>query len=94
MKFTYKKYPKETGLAGVASAGKEYYDIKKGNEYQKLHRYILEKHLGRKLASNEIVHHIDGNGLNNKLSNLKIMTHAQHQRLHRCFENLKGGKLC
>jgi hypothetical protein len=27
-KFTFKKYPRATGLAGVAEAGREYYDIK------------------------------------------------------------------
>jgi hypothetical protein len=29
-----------------------------------------------------IVHHIDGNKLNNKLDNLKVMTQSEHKRLH------------
>ena len=36
------------------------------------HRVVMEKELGRKLASNEIVHHIDRDGTNNKLENLLI----------------------
>jgi len=46
------------------------------------HRYIMEQHLGRKLTSNEIVHHIDGNGRNNKLNNLKLTTRSEHSREH------------
>ena len=38
------------------------------------HRKVLEEHLGRKLKSEEIVHHIDGDKQNNDLNNLQIMT--------------------
>ena len=41
----------------------------------------MEKKLGRYLKPNEIVHHIDGNKQNNKLSNLKLMTEEQHKSL-------------
>lgn len=46
------------------------------------HRRVMENYLGRKLESNEIVHHIDGNRHNNSLSNLTILTRAEHARLH------------
>ena len=62
---------------------------KKGNV--KLHRLIMEEHLGRKLTSDEIVHHIDGNKLNNDISNLQVMTRGEHSRLHRKQE-LENGK--
>lgn len=52
---------------------------------------IMEKHLGRKLTNDEVIHHIDGNGLNNNLDNLMVMTKAEHQILHECHKNLKGG---
>ena len=57
-----------------------------------VHRLIVEKMLGRKLTSNEIVHHIDGNKHNNEPSNLKVMTRSEHIRTH--FINgklVKGG---
>ncbi len=47
-----------------------------------LHRKIMEEHLGRKLSSNEIVHHIDGNKLNNDISNLKIVSRSEHMKIH------------
>lgn len=46
------------------------------------HRKIMSEHLGRKLRSDEIVHHIDGNKSNNEISNLVIMTRAEHAKLH------------
>lgn len=47
-----------------------------------MQRYVMEQILGRKLTKNEIVHHIDGNKLNNDPSNLQVMTKAEHTRLH------------
>lgn len=47
-----------------------------------LHRAIVEAHLGRPLTSNEVVHHRDHNPLNNDLSNLQVMTRAEHCIYH------------
>lgn len=47
-----------------------------------LHRYIMEQHLGRKLSVDEIVHHLDGNKLNNEISNLCLMTKQSHGKYH------------
>ncbi|MBU1092565.1 HNH endonuclease [Patescibacteria group bacterium] len=51
------------------------------------HRLVAEKIIGRPLNKNEIVHHLDGNRLNNTVENIVILSRAEHARLH-----LKGKK--
>ena len=46
------------------------------------HRYVMELHLKRKLDRKEYVHHIDGNKLNNSISNLQLMSINEHTKLH------------
>jgi hypothetical protein len=46
------------------------------------HRYIMEQHIGRFLTKDEVVHHLDGDKLNNDISNLKIMSQSEHTKLH------------
>lgn len=53
----------------------------KGRGYVREHRLVMEEYLGRKLESAEEIHHIDGDGLNNDLSNLVIMSKSDHLRL-------------
>lgn len=50
------------------------------------HRYIMEQFLGRKLLKNEHVHHIDGNGLNNDINNLELLTNSEHQKKEWLFK--------
>ena len=40
-------------------------------------KWLMEKELGRKLESNEVVYHIDGDKFNNELSNLEVITRAE-----------------
>lgn len=47
-----------------------------------LHRLIMEHKLGRKLQSHEIVHHIDGNPLNNHPDNLSLESISSHMKIH------------
>jgi hypothetical protein len=51
-----------------------------------VHRVIAEKILRRKLQRNEVVHHIDGDGLNNDYTNLLICTNGYHAFLHRLID--------
>lgn len=50
---------------------------------KRVHRLIMEEILGRKLTTDEVVHHKDGNKLNNKPSNLQLMTRTEHINHHR-----------
>jgi len=65
---------------------------KKGYKYHRLcvdgrrideHRFVMEKHLGRRLNSSEVVHHIDGDASNNDIDNLRLMNQSEHTKLHR-----------
>lgn len=45
-------------------------------------RKRMIRHLGRALSVNEHVHHIDGNYLNDDLTNLVVVDRQTHQQLH------------
>jgi hypothetical protein len=47
-----------------------------------LHRVIVEAREGRRLRSDEVVHHLDWNPVNNDPKNLVILSRAEHMRLH------------
>ncbi len=69
--FLQKKYPKNN----------THYKQNK-NSRNREHRDIMEKHLGRKLKRNEIVHHKNNNKADNRIENLELMTQSEHIKKH------------
>lgn len=70
----------------VTKAG--YIEITKGESKGRLeHVVIMEDKIGRRLYSNECVHHIDHDKKNNAISNLELMTRSEHAKLHALHNN-------
>ena len=68
-------------------------NLKIGNKYVLEHRIIMEAYLNRKLKRNETIHHKDMNKLNNDISNLEVLSRAEHSRLHSKLKKKEKGVL-
>jgi len=74
----------EENAAGVSLKPNGYIEITRGPDKGKsVHVAKMEARLGRPLAEDECVHHIDGNKTNNDDNNLALLTRSGHSRLHR-----------
>lgn len=86
-----RKFTTSQGLGNHKNfCGKNKISLDQGYEYfiddegylRYVHRYVMEKKLGRKLESFEIVHHKDENRRNNNPDNLELTSTKDHGKHH------------
>jgi len=63
------------------SAPKRYITITVNGKSIREHRHVMQVHLGRTLEPFEQVHHINGDGTDNRIENLMLLTNSEHQKL-------------
>lgn len=77
---------------GQGSISRGYRIITVNGEEIPEHRHVMEKHLGRPLKPfpEEVVHHINGDKLDNRVENLQVMSQAEHMQITPRTRNKKG----
>lgn len=92
-------------IARGRSLDKSGYEIctiseKVGDGTNRVHRMMMEEYLGRRLRSDEVVHHINGDKSDNRIDNLVVMERSKHISLHHkgkqnyCSTRDERGRFC
>jgi len=84
LKFTQKTFKTEFGLTGFDKAG--YMIVYCPKKTMMYHRLVWSKYNG-KIPEGYHIHHIDGNKLNNDISNLQLISSSEHSKLHHSGKN-------
>lgn len=75
------KYGRGVVSNGYRALHKPRWHNANSNGYVKLHRYKYELISGLRLNPKQIVHHKDGNKLNNMYYNLEVMSNVEHSKM-------------
>lgn len=81
---------------GAMNSSSEYTWVKTNNtdkgakRYLWAHRMIAEDVLGMDPSSNLVCHHIDGDGTNNDISNIEVLTPSEHIKRHIVVNGNRG----
>ena len=101
MKYEYKERKKKDNCQYISARGYKYIKVKEFDDtingwegYRPEHIVVVEQDLGRKLnrtkfGKGEGIHHIDGNKLNNDISNLLLYKNEkEHRNIHTQLEQI------
>jgi hypothetical protein len=58
-------------------------EASKAKGYVLQHRLVMERHLGRYLTADEIVHHRNDVKDDNRLANLELVSRSRHMKRHK-----------
>ncbi len=59
-----------------------YWSVMTETGYRYEHRVVAEREMGFPLLDGETVHHVNGDGLDNRVENLLVMTRSEHSQHH------------